>query len=43
MGDSLFLSKFLEISDIKTVIFIAILLGTFAIVKQFEKKKVKLM
>ncbi len=41
MGDSLFLSKFLEISDIKTVIFIAILLGTFAIVKQFEKKKVK--
>lgn len=41
MGDSSFLSKFLEISDIKTVIFIAILLGTFAIVKQFEKKKVK--
>ncbi len=29
------------ITDIKTVIFIAVLIGTFFIVKQFEKKKVK--
>ena len=29
------------ITDIKTVIFIAVLIGTFYIVKQFEKKKVK--
>lgn len=41
MGDSSFLTQFLMISDIKTVIFIAVLLGTFVIVKQFEKKKVK--
>ncbi|MEG1310814.1 MAG: cation:dicarboxylase symporter family transporter [Romboutsia sp.] len=41
MGESSFLSGFLMVTDIKTVLFIAILLGTFAIVKQFEKKKVK--
>ncbi len=41
MGDSSFLSGFLMISNIKTVLFIAVLLGTFVIVKQFEKKKVK--
>lgn len=41
MGESSFLSQFLMITDIKTVIFIAVLLGTFVIVKQFEKKKVK--
>ncbi|WP_296648970.1 cation:dicarboxylate symporter family transporter [Romboutsia sp. 13368] len=41
MGDSSFLSQFLMITDIKTVIFIAVLIGTFFIVKQFEKKKVK--
>ncbi|MCI9061287.1 MAG: cation:dicarboxylase symporter family transporter [Romboutsia sp.] len=29
------------ITDIKTIIFIAVLIGTFFIVKQFEKKKVK--
>jgi sodium:dicarboxylate symporter family protein len=29
------------ITDLKTVIFIAVLIGTFFIVKQFEKKKVK--
>lgn len=41
MGDSSFLSQFLMITDIKTVVFIAVLIGTFFIVKQFEKKKVK--
>ena len=41
MGDSSFLSQFLMITDIKTIIFIAVLIGTFVIVKQFEKKKVK--
>ena len=41
MGESSFLSQFLMITDIKTVLFIAVLIGTFFIVKQFEKKKVK--
>lgn len=41
MEESSFLSQFLMITDIKTVIFIAVLIGTFYIVKQFEKKKVK--
>lgn len=41
MGESSFLPQFLIITDIKTVIFIAVLIGTFFIVKQFEKKKVK--
>lgn len=41
MGESSFLSQFLKITDLKTVIFIAVLIGTFFIVKQFEKKKVK--
>ena len=41
MGESSFLPQFLMITDIKTVIFIAVLIGTFYIVKQFEKKKVK--
>lgn len=41
MGNSSFLSQFLMITDIKTVLFIAVLIGTFFIVKQFEKKKVK--
>lgn len=41
MGESSFLSEFLMITDLKTVIFIAVLIGTFFIVKQFEKKKVK--
>lgn len=40
MGESSFLSQFLMITDIKTVLFIAVLIGTFFIVKQFEKKKV---
>lgn len=41
MGESSFLSQFLMSTDLKTVIFIAVLIGTFFIVKQFEKKKVK--
>ena len=41
MGESSFLSQFLMITDLKTVIFIAVLIVTFFIVKQFEKKKVK--
>ena len=41
MGESSFLSQFLMITDLKTVIFIAVLIGTFFIVKQFGKKKVK--
>ncbi|MGL5751163.1 MAG: cation:dicarboxylate symporter family transporter, partial [Paraclostridium sp.] len=41
MGESSFLSQFLMITDIKTVLFIGVLLLTFVIVKQFEKKKVK--
>ena len=41
MGESSFLSQFLMITDIKTVIFIGVLLLTFVIVKQFEKKKGK--
>lgn len=40
MGESSFLSQFLMITDIKTILFIAVLIGTFFIVKQFEKKKV---
>ena len=35
MGESSFLSQFLMITDLKTVIFIAVLIGTFFIVKQF--------
>lgn len=41
MGDSSFLSQFLMITDIKTVLFIGVLLLSFVVVKQFEKKKVK--
>ena len=41
MGESSFLSQFLMLTDIKTVLFMIVLLGTFFIVKQFEKKKVK--
>ncbi|MDQ5924501.1 MAG: uncharacterized protein QG598_1593 [Bacillota bacterium] len=41
MGESSFLSQFLMITDLKTDIFIAVLIGTFFIFKQFEKKKVK--
>ncbi|MEG2984606.1 MAG: cation:dicarboxylase symporter family transporter [Peptostreptococcaceae bacterium] len=41
MGESSFLSQFLMVTDIKTILFIGVLLFTFFIVKQFEKKKVK--
>ncbi|WP_243279132.1 cation:dicarboxylate symporter family transporter [Romboutsia sp. 1001713B170131_170501_G6] len=41
MGEGSFLTGFLMISNIKTIIFIALLIGTFFIVKHFEKKKVK--
>ena len=41
MGGSSFLPEFLMITDIKTVIFISILIGIFFIVKMFEKKKIK--
>ncbi|MGL5346311.1 MAG: cation:dicarboxylate symporter family transporter [Peptostreptococcaceae bacterium] len=40
MGDSSFLSQFLMITNIKTVLFIAVLIGLFFVVKQLEKKKV---
>ena len=41
MGGSSFLPEFLMITDIKTVILISILIGTFFIVNIFEKKKIK--
>lgn len=41
MGESSFLSQFLMVTDIKTVLFMGVLLGTFFVVKQLEKKKVK--
>ena len=41
MGNSSFLSDFLMITDIKTIIFIGILLGTFFIIRKLEKKKIK--
>ncbi|MEG2789769.1 MAG: cation:dicarboxylase symporter family transporter [Romboutsia sp.] len=41
MEESSFLSQFLMVTDIKTILFIGVLLFTFFIVKQFEKKKVK--
>lgn len=40
MGESSFLSQFLKVTDIKTILFIAVLIGTFFIVKKMEKKKV---
>ena len=41
MKDSSFLSQFLMITDIKTIFFIIVLIGTFLIVRKFEKNKVK--
>ena len=41
MGNSSFLSDFLMITDIRTVLFLAVIIGTFFIIRQFEKKKVK--
>ena len=41
MKESSFLSEFLMITDIKTILFLAVLIGTFFIIRLFEKKKVK--
>lgn len=41
MVESSFLSQFLMISDIKTIGFVLVLIGTFFIINVFEKKKVK--
>ena len=41
MENSSFLSEFLMITDVKTILFIAVIIGTFFIIRQFEKKKVK--
>ena len=38
---SSFFTDFLYLTDIRTVIFIAILIALFFVMKQFEKKKVK--
>ena len=41
MGNSSFLSDFLMITDIRTVLFIGVIIGTFFIIRHFEKKKIK--
>lgn len=41
MGQSTFLTEFLLLSNIRTVIFIAVLLGLFMIIRMMEKRKVK--
>lgn len=41
MEKSSFLSDFLMITNLKTVLFIAVLFGTFFIIRKLEKKKVK--
>ena len=41
MKNSTFLSEFIMITDIRTVAFIAVLIGTFFLVRLMEKKKVK--
>ena len=41
MGQSTFLTEFLLLSNIRTVIFIAVLLGLFIIIRMMEKRKVK--
>ena len=41
MVESSFLSQFLMISDIKTIGFVLVLIGTFFIINVFEKRKVK--
>ncbi len=41
MGQSTFLTEFLLLSNIRTVIFIAVLLGLFVIIRMMEKRKVK--
>ena len=41
MENSSFLSEFLMITDVKTILFITVIIGTFFIIRKFEKKKVK--
>ena len=41
MEGSTFLTKFLLLSDVRTVLFIAILIGLFTLIHAMEKKKVK--
>ena len=41
MKESSFLSEFLMITNVKTILFLAVLIGTFFIIRIFEKKKVK--
>lgn len=41
MTENTFLSQFLMITDIRTVLFICALIGTFFLIRLFEKKKVK--
>ena len=41
MGESSFLSSYIKISDLRTVAFLLILIGTFFIIRLFEKKKIK--
>lgn len=41
MEQSTFLTEFLLLSDVRTILFIAVLIGLFAIVHSMEKKKVK--
>ena len=41
MKNSSFLSDFLMITDYRTILFLAVLIGTFFIIRVFEKKKVK--
>lgn len=41
MQNNTFLSQFIMITDIRTVIFIGVLIGTFFIIRKMEKKKTK--
>lgn len=41
MKDNAFLEEFLKITDIRTIIFIFVLIGLFFVIRKMEKKKVK--
>lgn len=41
MKDNAFLKEFLKITDIRTIIFIFVLIGLFFVIRKMEKKKVK--
>ena len=43
MGESSFLSQFLMITDLKTVIFIAVLIGTFLLFSSSKRKKLNFL